>query len=103
MTKDEEFEVMRSILDQTSLSPDDRNFMLSMLWTCDELPEIQSHDQFKEYGRLYDEVNGRMQTAGIMPGMPEFSRSPDGLLATALVARIVEWQDRNKPDNRRAL
>jgi hypothetical protein len=64
MTENDEFEFMRPMLDQTSLSRDDRNYMLSMLWTCDELPEIQSQEQFKEYGRLYDEANGACKRQG---------------------------------------
>ena len=91
-----ELEFFKSILAETNLSDDEKRFLIAQNWTSDEVPKIESIIQYNEYGRRADEINSRLREAGIKPGMPEFSRSPDEMLATALGARMIEWEQRSE-------
>lgn len=92
MTRDE-LEQLRSYLAETELSLDDIRYLSALQWTQDEIPEIQSKAQYDEFGKRLSEVDKRLRDAGIKPGMREFARSPDGILATAIGARIIEWEE----------
>ena len=93
-----ELDIFKSILEDTNMSDNEKRFLIAQNWTIDEVPKIESAAHYKEYGRRADEINSRLREAGIKPGMPEFSRSPDGMLATALGTRMIEWEQRSEDE-----
>ena len=89
-----EMEMLKDIIASSPVAEDGKRYMLNLLWTTDELPEITNQAQCDEYLKTLADVEARIREHGITPGMSEFARSPDGILATALLTRVGEWENR---------
>jgi hypothetical protein len=102
MTNDNEYrEWFASVVDRLPMSDADKVFLKTTNWTFDETPEITSAEQYDAYAKV---VDGIYRSAGIPPGdSPErarafvaHSRTREGMLANALGARMIEWEERNE-------
>jgi len=75
------------------LNPEPR-FAIFIGWrTFDELPPIESDEQYEAYAAEEDRIrtgswDGRMET------FAQYSRSKPGLYAASLATRMIEWEMR---------
>lgn len=81
-----------ALLDTTDMSREDKAYVLNGLWTQSEIAEIRSSKQYAAYAKWHREVLQKLHAAGINVKDPAHSRSPDGVLATSICARMLEWE-----------
>ncbi len=86
-------EIVKQALARSPMSDEEKRYVLASTWTMDEVPEIKSEEQYDAYAVALAEIEralGPWQTA------EEFAaqkRSPQGMLATAIGARMIEWEE----------
>ena len=79
------------------MSDEDKALIRAALWADGEIPTITSAEQHKAYARVEQEFSRRL----FDPSCPEhsqsfgeWSRSPEGRLAAAYGAKVIEWEER---------
>ena len=90
-------DLLQSVLDRSSLSDEEEALIKSALPADGEIPSITSAEQHKAYARVEQELSRRL----FDPSCPEhsqsfseWSRSPEGKLAAAYGAKVIEWEER---------
>jgi hypothetical protein len=99
--KEEDFlAAIQSMLDRSGMTADDTSFVIASLWTHDQLPEIESQEQYLEYGKRQDHLEQSSLPLRSDPGwdqaFAEFCRTPVGMLASSYGARMIEWEERQE-------
>lgn len=85
------FDDISSVLNQSGLHEDTRRVVLSSTWTMDQIPPIQTEEQAVQYRNASEAAWAKCPPKS--ESFVAFSRSPEGLLATALGARVLEWEE----------
>jgi hypothetical protein len=101
MAYDEDYEnfILTSIkdcLDKSDMSEDDKQFVTVSLWTQEQLPQIESDKQYEEYGKRQSQLMQSLpphSDPGWSLAFAEFCRTPVGILANSLGARMIEWEE----------
>ena len=96
---EDERQAVFTILDAApNLTQADKSFVKASLWTQGEVSPVTSDEQARAYERKADEIQA---AAGVPDGSsPDFTRAytafartREGILATSLRARVIEWED----------
>lgn len=90
-------DLLQSVIDRSSLSDEEKALIKSALGADGEIPAITSPEQHKAYVWVERELS-----LGLFdPSSPEnsktfgeWSRSPEGMLAAAYGAKVIEWEER---------
>jgi hypothetical protein len=102
MNKDDElFELIQPVIEASDMSGPDKNFVLMSTWTFDQVPEIKSDEQYAVYSKLQNRLEQRARLPDdtdprFGKAFVDFARSRDGVLATSLGARMIEWEEREE-------
>ena len=90
-------DLLQSVIDRSSLSDEKKALIKSALSADGEIPSITSVEQHKAYAWVAQELSRRL----FDPSCPEhsrsfgeWSRSPEGKLAAAYGAKVIEWEER---------
>jgi hypothetical protein len=104
MTYDKDYEnfILTHIRDCLgNMSEGDKQFVTVSLWTLEQLPPIESDKQCEEYEKHQNQLMQSLpprSDPGWSVAFAEFSRTPDGILANSLGARIIEWEEASDDD-----
>jgi hypothetical protein len=78
------------------MSDEDKALIRAALWADGEIPTITSAEQHKAYAWVEQELSRKL----FDPSCPEhsqsfgeWSRSPEGRLAAAYGAKVIEWEE----------
>jgi hypothetical protein len=80
---------IKDLLDKSDMSSEDKSYVLASLWTHEQTPAITSEAEYE----LYAETVRQLEKALPDRSDPEFTRSPQGMMATSFVARMIEWEE----------
>ena len=90
-------DLLQSVIDRSSLSDEEKALIKSALWADGEIPAITSAEQHKAYMWVERELSRGL----FDPSSPEHSKtfgewslSPEGKLASAYGAKVIEWEER---------
>src|SRR4051812_38451818 len=90
-------DLLQSVIDRSSLSDEKKALIKSALWAGGVIPSITSAEQHKAYVWVERELS----RGHFDPSSPEHSktfgewfRSPEGKLAAAHGAMVIEWEER---------
>ncbi len=68
------------------------------LWTRGDVPPVKSEEHYETYKRTQEEIRSRLLPEQSDPRYEEaflaYAQSPEGILDTALGARMLEWLDK---------
>jgi len=67
------------------------SFLAAITRTFEQIPPIQSEEQAAKYQAAKDQLDQRWKTHG-SSASPDFSK--EGMLSTAIGARLIEWEER---------
>jgi hypothetical protein len=96
------FDVIKSNIHRLSLSESDKTVLLTSMWTFDQVAKITDEHQYK----LYAERQAEIRKKAMLPSRDSpdyndafaaFIRSPEGMFANVLGARMSVWRTYN-PD-----
>jgi len=79
-------------LSRATVASEDRRYLASLVEQYDNLPRIESEDQYEEYRLIQKGIREELSEAGLAPGTKEFLRSTGGILDTVVGTRIIEWR-----------
>ena len=94
-------DVIKAAIASSSMSEDDKRFVLASAFTFEGLPEITSQEQYEAYGRAAEEIERLVPHADPHYDPKDWlanMRSQAGMQATAFRARMVEWEEANADD-----
>ena len=83
---------LHAILEGMNVSPGVKRFMVARQWTLTETPPIASEAECEAY-RLHRDAYAFTDPSVDPDGWAVWFKSPAGLRATALDARILEWEE----------
>jgi hypothetical protein len=89
----DEFEEFKHLLDSLSsdISDADRAFLLASTGTLNEIPPITDSDMYAWYAKMVAKIKDQHLKG--KDDLPRFSHSKEGMLSTALWARMIEWEE----------
>jgi hypothetical protein len=96
--KDEDLAAWRLVLDKSDMSADDKSYITACLWTQEQIPQIESDEQYEEYLKRRNQLEHSLpprSDPGWSLAFAKFCRTPNGILAGACGARMIEWEDRD--------
>jgi hypothetical protein len=87
----------RSFLERTSLSEEDKMFVLASYWSLSEFPPVQSAHDLERYRRI-EEAIASPSASDNQETFLAWTRSQGGKVAAAVGARILEWEETRQED-----
>ena len=88
------FEIVKQAVASSSMSEDDKRHVIASSWTFSELPEITSQEEYESYKKIVEEITRQLPDWGNAQDVDVMTRSREGMRATAYVARMIEWEER---------
>jgi|SRR5215212_453030 hypothetical protein len=87
----------RLFLERTSLSEEDKMFVLASYWSLSEFPPVQSVHDLERYRRI-EEAIASPSASDDPEAFLAWTRSQEGKVAAAIGARILEWEEKGEED-----
>jgi hypothetical protein len=100
--KEGSFEAVKSLIEgATNMTDSEKAFVLTALWTHDQVPEITSNSEYELYSKRQRELwKGALLPNKTDPGYREalvaFVQSSNGILANSYGARMWEWEEKQE-------
>lgn len=88
-----------ALIDGLPLSDMDKSYLKTSTWTFEETPKIDSASQYESYERVQKELMRQLPVRSDPEwknAWVQFLRTPAGVLATSLGARMIEWEEEGK-------
>ena len=84
------FDTLNALLEKAGMSLADIQSVVTSSFTFDETAEIASQEQYEAYSKALLALEADFQNE------EDRFKSPAGHLATALGARMIEWEEKHK-------
>ena|ERR671913_571260 len=94
-----DFEFIQHVIDEASMSDEDKTFLKTSIWTSGEIAEITSPPQYKAYSKIEAELRRRLpdrSSPDFELAFVEWARSREGVLALTYGEKIAEWEEQQE-------